>query len=178
MEAKGSRILHWTTIVMVVAFSMPALAVPGDMDGDGEVDLKDYELLRPCLTSPGASGVGPNCSAGRFDGDLDIDLKDIAGFQLGFTGILNNSCASPKAVSDGTRAYSNRGATTDGPDEPAVCMFFNESHVRSDIWYCYTASCTGTAFVSLCGGEYDSKLAVYAGCGCPTAAPLACSDSV
>jgi hypothetical protein len=30
--------------------------------------------------------------------------------------------------------------------------------------------------VSLCGSDYDTKLAVYAGCGCPSAAPLACSD--
>jgi hypothetical protein len=79
-------------------------------------------------------------------------------------------------VGDGTRSYSNSGATTDGPDEPAMCNFFGRTNVESDIWYCYTASCTGTAAVGLCGSSYDTKLAVYAGCDCPTAAPLACSD--
>jgi len=29
---------------------------------------------------------------------------------------------------------------------------------------------------SLCGSDYDTALAVYDGCGCPTAPPLACND--
>ncbi len=88
----------------------------------------------------------------------------------------NDSCNAPIAVGDGTRSYSTLWATTDGPDEPSMCTFFGDSHVQSDIWYCYTASCTGVALVSLCGSSYDTKLAVYAGCACPTAPPLACSD--
>jgi len=91
-------------------------------------------------------------------------------------GITNELCSAPIAVSDGTRTYSNVGSTTDGPDEPALCDFFNRTNVESDIWFCYTATCTGTALVSLCGSDYDTKLAVYAGCDCPTSAPLACSD--
>jgi hypothetical protein len=30
--------------------------------------------------------------------------------------------------------------------------------------------------VGLCGSDHDTKLAVYSGCGCPSASPLACSD--
>ena len=92
-------------------------------------------------------------------------------------GIPNDLCSAPIAVGDGTRTYSNLGATTDGPDEPVMCVFeFGNTNVDADIWYCYTATCTGTAMASLCGSDYDTRLAVYAGCGCPTAAPLACSD--
>ncbi len=35
-----------------------------------------------------------------------------------------------------------------------------------NIWYIYTATCTGEATVSLCGSGYDTKLAVYNGGGC------------
>jgi len=90
--------------------------------------------------------------------------------------IPHDRCSSPNAVTDGSRSYSNSGADTDGPDEPGTCNFAGSSQVSADIWYCYTATCTGTAFVSLCGSHYDTKLAVYGGCGCPSAAPLACSD--
>jgi hypothetical protein len=36
----------------------------------------------------------------------------------------------------------------------------------ANIWYCYTATCTGEVTVSLCGSNYDTKLAIYNGCGC------------
>jgi cysteine-rich repeat protein len=89
----------------------------------------------------------------------------------------NDCCSDAISVTDGPRSYSNLGATTDGPDEPTMCVFeFGNTNVDADIWYCYTATCTGTAIVSLCGSDYDTKLAVYAGCDCPTAAPLDCSD--
>jgi hypothetical protein len=34
-----------------------------------------------------------------------------------------------------------------------------------NIWYCYTAPCTGAATVSLCGSSFDTKVAVYDRCG-------------
>jgi hypothetical protein len=68
-------------------------------------------------------------------------------------------------------------ATTDGSDEPTVCNFFGNSNIHSDVWFCYTATCDGEAVASLCGSHYDTKMAVYAGCECPTqAAPGRCSD--
>lgn len=181
MQARKTWVLYWATIVMVFAFSMPAQAVPGDMDQDGDMDWADYALLRDCFLGPQIPVLQPGCQYARFDVDSDVDLGDIAGFLAAFTGSCppsrpNDSCRCPIAVGDGTRSYSNVSATTDGPDEPAMCNFFGYTHVEADIWYCYTASCTGTALVSLCGSSYDTKLAVYAGCGCPTTAPLACSD--
>jgi len=90
--------------------------------------------------------------------------------------LAHECCSDAIAVGDGTRTYTNVGANTDGPDEPATCNFENSTNVFADIWYCYTASCTGTAMASLCGSDYDTALAVYDGCGCPTAPPLACND--
>ncbi|MEK7730364.1 MAG: DUF4215 domain-containing protein, partial [Planctomycetota bacterium] len=131
-----------------------------------------------CTTSRCGDGIR-NATAGEQCDDGNSNAGDgCANCQTEAppSGIPNETCNAAIAVGDGTRSYSNLGATTDGPDEPTMCNFFGRTNVDSDIWYCYTASCTGTALVSLCGSDYDTKLAVYAGCGCPTAAPLACSD--
>lgn len=184
MQVGKIWVLNWASLVMVFAFSMPAQAVPGDMNQDGDVDLSDFALFRECFMGPQIPVLQTGCQNARFDADSDVDLRDLAGFQAAFTGggpcgspLAHDCCATPIAVGDGRRAYTNVGATTDGPEDPACDFgFLDHGQVGADIWYCYTASCTGTALVSLCGSDYDTKLAVYAGCGCPATAPLACSD--
>lgn len=152
--------------------------LPFDVNGDGAVDLSDHQRLALCLTSGGpGQASGDECVAVRGDGDGDIDLIDAAGFLNAFTGprLLNDACATPFEVGNGTHGFSNVGATTDGaPDE--LCNYFNSDQISSDLWFCYTATCTGTALFSACGSDFDTKLAVYAGCGCPSVSPVACSD--
>ncbi len=182
MQASKKRVLNWATMGTVFAFSMPAQAVPGDMDLDSDVDLADYALFRGCFMGPQIPVVEPGCQNALFDADSDVDLQDLAGFQSAFTGscsgpLPNDRCQCPIDVAEGTLSYRNVGAGTDGLEDPACDFLYSDGgQVGSDIWYCYTASCTGTALVSLCGSDYDTKLAVYEGCGCPTTAPLACSD--
>jgi len=89
---------------------------------------------------------------------------------------VNNACTSALPVGEQTLLFSNINGTTDGPNEPAMCSFFNYAQIGSDIWYCYTAACDGTATVSLCNSDYDTKMAVYQGCGCPGTQPIACND--
>ena len=60
--------------------------------------------------------------------------------------------------------FDTTEATYDGPMDQ-LCMWSN------NIWFCYTATCTGAATVSLCGSSFDSKVAVYPGC---TSTPTAC----
>lgn len=90
----------------------------------------------------------------------------------------NDDCADAIPVDDGIVPINNLDATTDGPDEPPVCTFFGDSNVGSDIWFNYIASCSGDLTVSLCGSDYDAKLAVYGECGrCPPQNPaVACDD--
>ena len=88
----------------------------------------------------------------------------------------NDNCTDPTTVTDGRTPFSNANATTDGPDEPAACTFLGDSQFDYDVWFCYTAACDGEAVVSMCGSEYDTKMAVYDGCDCPTQEPLACND--
>jgi len=65
--------------------------------------------------------------------------------------------------------FDTTNATFDGP---GTCIN------SPNIWYCYTATCTGIATVSLCSSSYDTKLAVYDGCECPPRAGdlLKCND--
>ncbi len=82
----------------------------------------------------------------------------------------NDNCVNAQAIGDvKNRAFDTRNKTFDGP---GLCM------TSPNIWYCYTASCTGNVTVSLLGSSYDTMLAVYTGCGCnPTSSRMiACND--
>ena len=58
--------------------------IPGDWDGDGDVDLLDFQIFELCYTGPDAGPLGPGCATLDLDADLDIDLADAAAFQRGF----------------------------------------------------------------------------------------------
>ncbi|MGB2988186.1 MAG: hypothetical protein WBE26_20145, partial [Phycisphaerae bacterium] len=157
---------------------------PGDINGDGAVDLADHASLSDCFTGP--CGDGPCdppldtdscCQIVDFDGDWDVDLNDVAAFQRAFTGIGDNdSCTTPTPVTGGTIEFSNEGATTDGPPEPTCGFLYGDAQIGSDVWFCYEATCSDELVVSLCGSRYDTKMAVYAGCECPTEVPIVCGD--
>jgi hypothetical protein len=98
-------------------------------------------------------------------GVLTISCEGVPGLQ-----VPNDNCSKAESVGDVTnKAFDTTDATADGP---GLCM------TSPNIWYCYTASCMGTATVSLCGSSFDTKLAVYDGCQCdPTSARLIeCND--
>ena len=81
-----------------------------------------------------------------------------------------DNCENAQAIGDVTNlAFDTTGATFDGP---GLCM------TSPNIWYVYTASCTGEATVSLLGSSYDTMLAVYAGddCDLTTSDMIACND--
>ena len=82
----------------------------------------------------------------------------------------NDGCDQAEPVGDVTALqFDTKQATFDGP---GLCM------TGQNIWYCYTASCTGNVTVSLLGSSFDTMLAVYDGCGCdPTEDDLIeCND--
>ncbi len=58
-------------------------AIAGDMDGSGAVDLADFGSAAPCLSGPGRSWT-TSCSCIDADFDGDIDLFDVAAFQIRF----------------------------------------------------------------------------------------------
>lgn len=105
------------------------------------------------------------------DGGPVVDLAAV---------VTNDQCRDQIEVTEGNIAYTNVGATTDGPEEPQACRFDTlYDDIGSDIWYRYTASCNGELSVDLCESDFDTKVAVYGGRQCPvTSPPLACNDDV
>ena len=61
-------------------------AVPGDCDGDGDIDLSDFFTFQTCFTGPDGGPVGQECECVDFDDDDDVDLQDFLAFQTSFTG--------------------------------------------------------------------------------------------
>jgi hypothetical protein len=59
--------------------------VPGDFDGDGDVDQDDADQFALCHTGPDGGSIEPGCEPGDFDGDGDIDCDDWDLFELAWT---------------------------------------------------------------------------------------------
>ncbi|MEA3224446.1 MAG: GEVED domain-containing protein [Planctomycetota bacterium] len=81
-----------------------------------------------------------------------------------------DDCSKALSIGDvSDLQFDTRTATFDGS---GLCM------TSANIWYCYTASCTGDVTVSLSGTVFDTMLAVYDGCGCyPTSGDMIdCDD--
>lgn len=57
--------------------------VPGDCDGDGDVDLDDFIDLDGCLAGPNG-GLGAGCDCFDFDASGDVTLLDYAQFMTNF----------------------------------------------------------------------------------------------
>jgi hypothetical protein len=92
----------------------------------------------------------------------------------------NDDCLNfTHIIGQGTFAFDNAGATTDGPSH-AACS----GAIEKDVWYLWKAPCTADVTVETCGlTSIDTKIAVYAtspytGEDCPPADDrlLACGD--
>jgi hypothetical protein len=57
-----------------------------DFDGDGNVDLLDWQYLQICFTAAAREPPVAGCEIFDFDGDNHIDLLDYAAFHDTMTG--------------------------------------------------------------------------------------------
>jgi hypothetical protein len=55
--------------------------IPGDFDGDGDVDQADLDLFSVCQGGPGNPQPNPDCAPARLDADDDVDQADFGLFQ-------------------------------------------------------------------------------------------------
>lgn len=51
--------------------------LPGDLDGNGEVDMNDYALFQQCFSGTGTPYTDPACSTSDLNGDGAVDLTDL-----------------------------------------------------------------------------------------------------
>jgi len=95
--------------------------------------------------------------------DFDLTITESAG------GPENDLCVDAIKIGEVVDlAFNTTGAGFDGG---GTCLS------SPNIWYCYQATCTGMATISLCGSSYDTKMAVYDGCACdPLGTELGCND--
>lgn len=126
--------------------------------------LRDTGSPQQAGINPITQNIGP-----RPDVKAAIESLDAC-----FTAPSNDNCSSPIITPIGIHSFSTIGATTDGPTE-FPC--FADAEIANDVWYFFPAQCTGAATISLCGSDFDSRIAVY-GPACPVASnsAVACDD--
>jgi hypothetical protein len=61
-------------------YAVVTLDIPGDWDGDGDVDLADCAQWPACITGPAQGPPAADCGVFDFDADGDVDLADFAAF--------------------------------------------------------------------------------------------------
>jgi hypothetical protein len=59
--------------------------IPGDCDGNGSVDLADYENFAACLLGP-LTDPGSECECFDLDDDEHVTARDFAVLQVNFSG--------------------------------------------------------------------------------------------
>lgn len=79
----------------------------------------------------------------------------------------NDHCATATPIGSGVHPFSLLGSDLDG----AVIAPCNAG-VSNDVWFAYTAGCTGLTTVSTCGTNEDTVVEAYDGCECSPLAPF------
>jgi hypothetical protein len=145
----------------------------GSVAGCSDSDCGD-DGVATMLVLGGASYViqvgSPSGGSGTFT--LDVQFDEIT------NPPANDDCADALVVTDGTTTFTNVDATGSGFDDPLGCSTVGGPQVEADVWFEWTAGCTGFATFATCGSAFNSRLAVY-NAACPTGptSALACADT-
>ena len=91
-------------------------------------------------------------------------------------GPNNDNFENAIAIGDGTVGFNTTGTNTDGPALPASCDEGFGLSLVNDLWYNYTATCTGEATFDFCSSLYDTRVAAYTGAGAGPGSLIACND--
>ncbi len=159
-------------------------ATPEGATGTGAITVTFTEGVDGCIGATGACDVAhatpgcatasccaavcalsPDCCAIVWDqGCVDIAIPTCGYFVYACTAPAQpNDCAtSPQVITaDGSVAFSNVGANSDGPGYGDSCGSGNNES-NNDVWYRLNAVANGDFSINTCGTvPFDSKLAVY-----------------
>lgn len=134
--------------------------------GDETTCTPDVCLYGACCTATGCQQLtSDDCSAasGTFLGNGTTCWPDPC-------PPINENCATAIPITDGTPAIEGTNALASEEDDTEdTCSWSNK-----DLWYAYTATCTGTVTVDTEGsGQENTVLSVWDACG---GTEIACDD--
>ena len=185
-DANGDGVINDADVQVLAdaILNNPAVATPefcrADVNGDTRVDGLDVgPFIQKLLAGTACELTGACCLADHTCSTVTQSQCASAGgtFTSGqpcspvtCPPPANDLCANAIVLTTTSTVFDTRRATTDGNVE-AGCPEINQ-----DIWYRYTATCSGTLQIDLCQNtNFDATLAVYQGCTCPGVF-LACDD--
>ncbi len=173
---------------MSIAYNGPCL--PGDLDVDGDVDVRDYVMFESCLLGPDHE-IPPRCESADLDFDIDVDLADWRVFQITMAtrapylesyshdGCLRDAGEGPcpeddafeLRVEDGTLHIIHHNATYNCCLDEVEVTFeanmylhllrFIETEIVPNPCYCICCYRVESTVVDLAPGPYDVQYCWY-----------------
>ena len=64
----------------------PGSGIPGDFDGDTDLDMFDFSQFAACFTGPDGNPIDAPCAPADFNNDRHVDLTDYTAFHNTMTG--------------------------------------------------------------------------------------------
>lgn len=123
------------------------------------------------VTFTATSGATYLIRVGGYNGATGTGSISVTGPSCTPTGPANNVCSAATVIGNGSRTGTTVGATNDGS---ATC---GSSTTTADVWYSYTATCTGVLTVDTCtAASYDSVVSIHTACPGTSANQLVCND--
>ncbi|MBL8746371.1 MAG: hypothetical protein JNK58_08460 [Phycisphaerae bacterium] len=153
-----------------------------------DVFVHDRNLQRTYLASVNyndAQGNGNSTAAtiskdGRFVGfrsvATNLGFSDSNGaasdvYVRGFIGESNSTCSGIETITPGSHFGDTYGS---GKEGSTTCGM--PSHIAPDVWFKFTAGCTGQVNIDTLGSNFDTMLSVHSACPGTTSNELACND--
>ncbi len=92
----------------------------------------------------------------------------------------NDECNAATLVNEGSIPFNSTSATASATALPVSCDDGTGTQMQNDLWYIFTASCTGNMTISTCGtANFNTRLAAYSLACPPIGSLIACNnDSV
>ncbi len=110
----------------------------GDFDGDGDIDLHDYNAMQICHSFSGPGFVVPTaCHVFDFDFDGDVDTHDVQAFQSLFTGSIHGvlvEAGTLLPVESSPMGYYSGDPATPG-NNALMGIARQAGYTQDDLWY-------------------------------------------
>ncbi|MFM1867152.1 MAG: hypothetical protein RL591_560 [Planctomycetota bacterium] len=89
----------------------------------------------------------------------------------------NDECNAATLVSEGSIPFNSTSATASATALPVSCDDGTGTQMQNDLWYIFTASCTGNMTISTCGAaNFNTRLAAYSLACPPLGSLIACNN--